>query len=84
METIKLSAEVNDVGQLVLELPKRLANQRVEVWVTVPNEAISSEPMERDANGWPVGFFERTFGALADDPLEIPAQLPLEIRDDIE
>jgi hypothetical protein len=79
METIKLSAEVNDAGQLVLELPKRLANQRVEVWVNIPSDEI-----ERDANGWPMGFFERTYGALADDPLEFPTQLPLEKRDELE
>ena len=25
-----------------------------------------------DELGWPIGFFDRTYGALADDPIERP------------
>lgn len=31
-----------------------------------------------DANGWPVGYFERTFGCLADQEFEAPADPPPE------
>jgi hypothetical protein len=79
MEAIKLLGHVDESGHLVLDLPLHLANQTVEVLVQVQGAAIP-----RDANGWPIGFFERTFGALADEPLERPEQLPLEVRDDIE
>ena len=37
-----------------------------------------------DTNGWPLGYFERTYGSLADDPIERPPQLPLEERDPID
>ena len=37
-----------------------------------------------DENGWPIGFFDRTYGALADDPLEEIEQLPVEQREEIE
>jgi len=29
-----------------------------------------------DDNGWPEGFFEKYFGIFADDPLEVPEELP--------
>lgn len=36
---------------------------------------------ETDAIGYPVGFFESTAGSFANEPLERPANLPLEIRE---
>ncbi|MBW4439007.1 MAG: hypothetical protein KME04_17855 [Pleurocapsa minor GSE-CHR-MK-17-07R] len=33
------------------------------------------------APGWPPGFIERTYGSLADDPIERPPQGELEDRD---
>ena len=29
-----------------------------------------------DANGWPVGYFERTAGSFADEPFDLPDDLP--------
>jgi len=39
-----------------------------------------------DALGWPIGFFEETYGSMADDPMdEIDnAHFPLPVRDKIE
>lgn len=37
-----------------------------------------------EAPGWPPGFFERTYGSLADDPIERPPQGEYEERDEIE
>lgn len=37
-----------------------------------------------EAPGWPPGFFERTYGSLADDPIERPPQGDFEVRDEIE
>ena len=36
------------------------------------------------APGWPPGFFERTAGSLADDPMERPPQGDYQERDEIE
>ncbi|MEP7293687.1 MAG: hypothetical protein ABI835_18005 [Chloroflexota bacterium] len=36
------------------------------------------------APGWPPGFFERTAGSLAHDPIERPPQGEYEVRDEIE
>lgn len=80
MQTLKLKAHIGEDGILKLEVPTGLSAREVEI-VLVMQDA----PMQAvDANGWPLGFFERTYGALADDPIECPSQLPLEERDPIE
>jgi len=38
--------------------------------------------VERDAMGYPEGYFERTAGSFANEPLERPPQPPLEERAD--
>lgn len=34
-----------------------------------------------DSLGYPVGYFETTAGSFADEPLELPDELPLETRE---
>jgi hypothetical protein len=80
METIKLEAQVADDGLLKLELPTGLANRKLEVLIVIH----PVEEQQVDELGWPIGFFERTYGALADDPIERPADWPLDVRDEIE
>ena len=80
METLKLKTHVGEDGVLKLEVPTNQRNRELEVLVVV--QPLNGE--ETDALSWPLGFFDRTYGALADDPIERPEQLPLEIRDDFE
>ena len=80
METMKLKMRIGDDGVLKLEIPTGLSAREVEVVLVMQ----AAEPPAVDENGWPIGFFDRTYGALADDPIERPPQLPLEERDPIE
>ncbi len=80
METIKLQTHVGSDGLLKLELPAGVTNRDVEVLVVV--QPLSEEAV--DEMGWPIGFFERTYGALADDPIERAPELPWAQRDKIE
>jgi len=80
METLKLSAHIDETGMLKLEVPTGLSAGAVEVVVVVQTRQAESI----DAKGWPLGFFERTYGALADDPIERSPQPPLEDRDTLE
>ena len=80
METLKAKAQINEDGLLRLEIPTGLSAQEIDVVLVLASPEIKTV----DANGWPIGFFERTYGALADDPMERPPQLPLEDRDPIE
>jgi hypothetical protein len=76
METIKLKARVDADGILTIELPKSLANKDTEFVLIYQ---VDEPPQEV----W-TAFVERMYGTLADDPLERPAQLALETRDEIE
>jgi hypothetical protein len=79
MEMIKVKAVTDRDGILKLEVPTGLLEHEVEVVLVVqPTDAGAV-----DDNGWPIGFFDRTYGVLADDPIERPPQLPLEQRDPI-
>ncbi len=63
-----------------IPMPLELRHQRVEI-IFWPLE--KPEP-ERDANGWPVGFFEATAGCLVDDPIERAPQGEYEQRLELE
>jgi hypothetical protein len=76
METIKLRAHVGADGILKVELPKILANKETEFVIIYEID----EPQTED---W-ADFVNRMYGALADDPIERPEQLPLEVRDELE
>lgn len=66
METLRLTTRVGSDGLVKLEIPTDLTNQDVEIVVVM-------QPLERealDAMGYPVGYFEETYGMFAADPLE--------------
>ncbi|MCL4253238.1 MAG: hypothetical protein KJ043_05610 [Anaerolineae bacterium] len=46
-------------------------------------EEQDTPPTEMDELGWHIGFFDRTYGAFADNPIERPEQPPLETREDL-
>lgn len=80
METIRLKAHVGEDGILKLEIPARVTNRELEVVIVM-------QPMEQssvDALGWPVGFFDRTYGALADNPIDRGEEPPHDVRDELE
>lgn len=79
METLKFRTQVGSDGILHLEIPDDFRGQEVEVVLVVQ----SLKEQKVDALGWPIGFFERTYGALADDPIECRPQGEHEIRDEI-
>ncbi|MDX1991223.1 MAG: hypothetical protein SF029_02465 [bacterium] len=72
MQTIKVDARVGQDGILKLELPLEVSNADLEVLVVV---------QRKEKRGWPSGYFERTAGSLADDPIERPSQGEYEERD---
>lgn len=72
MQTIKLDTRVGQDGILKLELPLEVSDADLEVLVVV---------QRKEKRGWPPGYFERTAGSLADDPIERPPQGEFEERD---
>ena len=72
MQTIKLDTRVGQDGILKLELPLELSDTDLEVLIVF---------QRKEKRGWPPGYFERTAGSLADDPIERPSQGEYEERD---
>lgn len=71
MESIKITARTDHEGNLNLKVPAGLVDQVYEV-IVVLNPVPDDKAV--DDLGWPIGFFERTYGALADDPIERGAE----------
>lgn len=67
----------------VIQVPTELRNRDVEVIILPLDEKENGETVETDANGYPIGFFERTFGSLPDFPDREP-QPPYDEREEIE
>jgi len=74
MISVTTKAHVGPDGTLAVRVPTPLRETDVEVVLVVQslpaaNGTAPATPAPAQP-GWPVGFFERTFGALRDDPLE--------------
>ncbi|MBZ0316304.1 MAG: hypothetical protein K8L91_07795 [Anaerolineae bacterium] len=80
MEAMKFRTRVGQDGILQLEMPDELWGQEVEAILVLR----ALKEIETNSLGWPVGFFERTYGAFADNPMERGDQGEHEIRDEIE
>lgn len=77
METLKIRTHIGSDGLLKLEMPVGAENVDAEVVV------IYTIQPKTEAEAW-VDFVNRTYGILADDPIERPAELPQDVRDPIE
>ncbi len=84
MESIKLKAHINHDGVLTVQMPSGVADVDAEIVVYYGVQSQPDESKAVDKNGWPIGFFDRTYGSLADDPIERPPEAPLDVRDEIE
>ena len=66
MQTITLKARTDRDGVVKLEIPTDLGNREIEI-VLVLNPL---EPEPLDDMGYPIGYFEETYGMFADEPLK--------------
>ncbi len=68
----------------IIYVPTELRNRDVEVIILPLDDAKENgEVVEADANGYPIGFFERTFGSLPDFPDREPQPIQAD-REEIE
>jgi hypothetical protein len=72
MVTIPVKTRLEANGTLNLRVPTGLPESDVEVVVIV-------QPIS--AHAWPKDFFEMTYGAFADQPIERPDQGEFEVRE---
>ncbi|MCD4686472.1 MAG: hypothetical protein K8S97_11110 [Anaerolineae bacterium] len=76
METIRVKTRIGADGLLKLEMPVGVANVDADVVIVF---AVQPTTEEED---W-ADFVNATYGSLADDPIERPAPLPPDVRDEI-
>ena len=81
MPTLTIHSNVGADSTLKLTLPKAFKNRAVKIILEAEDTNATPAPDEpRDANGWPIGFFERTEGKW-EGPLERGPQGEFEIRE---
>lgn len=66
MQTIKLRSKIGKDGILHLDIPVGVTETELEVTLMFESETLPSQ-----GKGYPPGFFERTYGICADDPIII-------------
>jgi hypothetical protein len=76
METIKIRTHIGSDGLLKFELPVGIRDVDAEIVVVYSVQPASGgDDCET--------FINETYGILADDPIERPAELPFYVRDEI-
>lgn len=83
METIKLKTHINADGILTIEVPSQFKDKETEIVVVLSEISATVQP-QLDAMGYPIGYFEATFGICADNPIERGEQGIFEIREGFE
>jgi hypothetical protein len=83
MNSVKLRSRAGADGILNLKVPVGVTNAEVEVVVVFQLVERVEEPKPPDERGWPPGFFERTAGAWAGEPLVRGDQGEYEERDEL-
>ena len=67
-----------------ISVPKELRNRDVEIIILPLDEEMENgNAVEVDKNGYPIGFFDRTFGSLPDFPEREPQPIQPD-REEIE
>ena len=87
MQTITLRSYVGKDGILKLQVPTGLSNVDLEVLLVlqpITNKVDMNVAEETDAKDWPIGFFERTAGCCADNPLVREYEGDYEVRYELE
>lgn len=78
MKTIQLISAIGKDGILKVQLPDEMKDQQLEILIVIQ---ATNHQSKADKNGWASGFFEKTYGAMAHDPIERPYQGEFEIRE---
>jgi hypothetical protein len=61
METIRVRSRSNEEGILYLDIPVGIKDTELEITLTISPA--------RQGKGYPLSFFEQTYGSCQDDPI---------------
>ena len=79
MQTMTLKARSDHNGVVKLEIPINMANREVEIVLVMQADEVES----LDDMGYPIGYFEETYGSFADEPLRRGQPLHPDVRDEL-
>ena len=79
MQTMTLKARSDHNGVVKLEIPINMANREVEIVLVMQADEVES----LDDMGYPIGYFEETYGSFADEPLQRDQPLHPDVRDEL-
>lgn len=80
MQTLNLKARTDKDGIVRLEIPTNRVDQDIEIVVVMQ----TTDDELLDEMGYPVGYFEDTYGMFADDPIARNQPLQTDMRDELE
>lgn len=80
MQTLTLKARTGKDGIVRLEIPTNISDQEIEIVLVM--QPIQTDPL--DEMGYPLGYFEETYGMFANDPIERGQPLYPDLRDEFE
>jgi hypothetical protein len=66
MQTLTLNVRSDKDGIVRLEIPTNITDREIEIVLVI--QAHDDEPL--DEMGYPIGYFEETYGIFADNPIE--------------
>lgn len=69
-QSLRIESRVGKDGVLTLRVPLAASDANAEVIVTIQPKVRSSGAAS--GSGWPSGYFNQTYGCLANDPMTIP------------
>lgn len=81
MHAIETTATVTEDGTVTIDHPVDAAPGRHRIVLLIDEQVAASESEPHQGSGWPPGYFEQTFGALADEPLTREPQGEYEERE---
>ena len=81
MNVIREIKEVRE-GTVSIDVPATLLRRKVEI-IVIPLDEVSGGVEGEKPRGWPPGFFEKTAGCFADDPIQRAPQGDYEQRRDL-
>lgn len=79
MQTLTLKARTGKDGIVRLEIPTGKADRELEIVLVM--QAVEDESV--DAMGYPIGYFEETYGMFAGDPIERHQPPYPDVRDEL-
>jgi hypothetical protein len=79
MTHIQLVSKVGPDGFLRVPLPQEMKDQELEILLVIQ----PIQPQVKRQTGGPPGFFEKTYGCLADDQIERAPQGTFEVRESL-